>query len=74
MSVKLFNPRMELLDRTRLRELQLHKLQKLVVRVYEQSPYYQAKFDAAGVNPYQLKSLDDYRHYPFFDKDEERIS
>lgn len=74
MTVRLYNPAMELLDRASLRALQLQKLRKLVVRVYEQSPYYKAKFDAAGVNPYKLKSLEDYKHYPFFDKDEERIS
>ena len=74
MTPTLYNPKMENLSRAELRDLQLHKLQQLVVRVYEHSPYYRQKFDAHGVNPYQLKSLDDYRHYPFFDKDEERLS
>ena len=72
--VKLFNPEMELLDRGSIRKVQLARLQKLVIRVYEQSPYYKQKFDTAGVNPYKLKSLDHYRDYPFFDKDEERRS
>lgn len=71
---KLYNPGLEQLGRSALRELQLDKLKTLVVRVYEQSPYYKEKFEAAGIDPYKLKSLDDYRHYPFFDKDEERLS
>ena len=74
MTPTLYNPKMENLSRAELQDLQLHKLQQLVVRVYQHSPYYRQKFDAHGVNPYQLKSLDDYRHYPFFDKDEERLS
>jgi phenylacetate-CoA ligase len=71
---ELFNPAMELLDRQSLRTLQLEKLKKLVVRVYEQSPYYHDKLDRAGVDPYRLRSLDEYHDYPFFDKDEERLS
>ncbi|MCP4815597.1 MAG: phenylacetate--CoA ligase, partial [Planctomycetaceae bacterium] len=56
------------------RALQLVKLKSLLNRVYEQSPYYRDKFDRAGVNPQNLKSLEHYQDYPFFDKDEERAS
>ena len=70
----LFNTEMETLDRASLRTIQLAKLQQLVERVYEQSPYYREKLNAAGVAPRHLKTLSDYQHFPFFDKDEERLS
>ncbi|QIB65100.1 phenylacetate--CoA ligase family protein [Kineobactrum salinum] len=57
-----------------LRRLQFSKLRQQLVRVYEQSPYYRQKFKAAGVNPHRLRGWDDYANYPFFDKEEERIS
>jgi phenylacetate-CoA ligase len=62
------------MSRTELRALQFTKLQKLVERVYAQSPYYRQKFNDAGVSPDSLRSLDHYRDFPFFDKDEERLS
>jgi len=71
---ELWNPVAENLSRDELRVLQYEKLTKLVNRVYEQSPYYRSKMDAAGVSPASLKSLDHYQDFPFFDKDEERLS
>ncbi|MFN3239267.1 MAG: phenylacetate--CoA ligase family protein, partial [Pseudomonadales bacterium] len=62
------------MSRTDLRALQFIKLQKLVERVYAQSPYYRQKFNDAGVSPDSLRSLEHYRDFPFFDKDEERLS
>lgn len=70
----LWNPTAENMSRTELRALQFTKLQKLVERVYAQSPYYRQKFNDAGVSPDSLRSLDHYRDFPFFDKDEERLS
>ena len=74
MSPRLWNPEKELMSRSETRALQLVKLKSLLNRVYEQSPYYREKFDRAGVNPQNLKSLAHYQDYPFFDKDEERAS
>ena len=74
MSPRLWNPEKELMSRSETRALQLVKLKSLLNRVYEQSPYYRDKFDRAGVNPQNLKSLAHYQDYPFFDKDEERAS
>ena len=74
MSPRLWNPEKELMSRSETRALQLIKLKSLLNRVYEQSPYYRDKFDRAGVNPQNLKSLEHYQEYPFFDKDEERAS
>ncbi len=70
----LWNPRLEMMDREEIRRLQFEKLKKQLIRCYEQSPYYKSKFDKAKVNPNKLRSIDDYADYPFFDKDEERVS
>jgi phenylacetate-CoA ligase len=70
----LWNPAKELMTRGEMKKLQLEKLKKQLVRVYEQSPYYKTKFDSAGVNPHRFKSLEQFSDYPYFDKEEERIS
>lgn len=57
-----------------VQEMQLKKLKKLLIRVYQNSPYYKNKFDRAGVNPNQLSSLKQFEDYPLFDKYEERES
>ncbi|MEM7347438.1 MAG: hypothetical protein AAF485_24630 [Chloroflexota bacterium] len=71
---KLHNPDIETLSPDALQRLQQEKLRAQLIRVYEQSPYYRAKFDRGKVNPYDFKSLDQLRDYPFFDKEEERAS
>lgn len=48
--------------------LKLGLLQKHLAHAYQNSPYYRASFDAAGVHPDQVKSLDDIRRFPFIDK------
>jgi len=48
--------------------LKLQLLQKHLAHAYKNSPYYRASFDAAGVHPDQVKSLDDIRRFPFIDK------
>jgi phenylacetate-CoA ligase len=69
-----YNPETETLQGETLELIQLQKLKKLVVRVYENSPYYRNKFNKAGVDPYKLNSFDDYAEYPLFSKEEERES
>ena len=73
-AMELWNPGIELMSREDMRALQLEKLKRQLERVYTQSPYYKAKFDKARVDPAKLTSLDDIRHFPFFDKEEERAS
>jgi len=57
-----------------LNDLYLAKLRSLLLRVYEQCPYYKEKFDAAGVDPHEFTSLEQFAAYPLFDKYEERES
>jgi len=70
----LWNEHAETLQGEELEALQLQKLKKLLVYVYENSSHYKEKFDAAGVNPYEFSSLEQYKDYPTFDKYEERAS
>ncbi len=71
---KLWNPQIERLSPTELQKLQFEKMRQQLIRVYEQSPYYRAKFDKANVNPHNFNELKALQEYPFFDKEEERES
>ena len=51
---------------------QLQGLQWTVRHVYEGSPAYRAKLDAAGVTPESIQSLDDLRRLPFTTTDDLR--
>lgn len=52
-------------DSEELREIQLRGLQWTVAHAYAGSPAYRAKFDAAGVEPDRIRSLEDIRRLPF---------
>ena len=43
-------------------------------RVYQVSPHYRRRLDAAGVNPEKIRTAFDFADVPFFDKHEERES
>ncbi|HSK48120.1 MAG TPA: phenylacetate--CoA ligase [Coriobacteriia bacterium] len=64
----IWNPEYECMDRSKLHDLQLRRLQMTVSWVYERVPYYREKMDVAGVRPRDIKSLDDVRRLPFTDK------
>ncbi len=61
-------------DWSELESIKLKKLQKQLRRVYDQSPFHKARFDAAGFRPEMMKSLSDLKHLPFMDKNQERES
>ncbi len=48
--------------------LKLQLLQKHLLHAYHHSPFYRASFDAAGVHPEIVRSLDDIRRFPFINK------
>ena len=48
--------------------LKLQLLKKHLLHAYENSPYYRTSFDAAGVHPSEVRSLDDIRRFPFINK------
>jgi len=64
----IFNVEMETISREKLRELQLERLKETVKRVYERVPFHKQAFDAAGVKPEDIRSLDDIQKLPFMKK------
>ncbi|MFE6733923.1 phenylacetate--CoA ligase PaaK [Microbacterium sp. NPDC057650] len=55
-----------------LRALQLERLRWTMEHAYRNVPHYRAAFDAAGVHPDDLKSLDDLARFPFTAKSDLR--
>src|SRR5262245_43747183 len=51
-----------------LRALQLERLRATLAHAYANSAVYRAKFDAHGVNPGDLRTLDDLARFPFTTK------
>jgi phenylacetate-CoA ligase len=62
----------ETLPREELEALQLRRLQNLCERVYANVPHYRKRFDEAGVNPSDIKSLKDLKYLPFTEKQDLR--
>jgi len=62
----------ELLTPAQLAELQLTRLQWSVSHAYENVQAYRVKFDAAGVVPDDIRSLDDIRRLPLTTKEDLR--
>jgi len=63
---------MECIDRKKLQELQLRKLQETVKRVYDKVPFYRKKLDEANIKPDDIKKLEDIRKIPFTTKEDLR--
>jgi phenylacetate-CoA ligase len=57
------------ISRSRLKELQLKRLKEVVNYVYKEVPFYRERFKKAGVEPGDIKTLDDLRKLPFTTKD-----
>lgn len=62
----------ELLTAGELAELQLSRLRWSVRHAYENVVAYRTKFDAAGVSPDDVHTLDDLRRFPFTTKEDLR--
>ncbi len=58
----------ECLPREKIEKLKLERLKKTVERVYEKVPFYRNKFREKGLEPGDIKSLQDLRHLPFTTK------
>jgi phenylacetate-CoA ligase len=69
-----FNEEFETLPRPALEALQLKRLQATLERVYANVPFYKSSFDAAGVKPSIVTSLDDLQKLPFTTKQDMRDS
>jgi phenylacetate-CoA ligase len=67
-----WQPEIERMDREALAQLQLERLEATLTRVYRTLPFYQQRFDAAGVDPDGVRSVEDLRRLPFTVKDDLR--
>ena len=61
-------PALETQSRAEWEALKLDLLKAHLRHAYDNSPYYRASFDAAGLRPEQLRTLDDLRRFPTIDK------
>lgn len=59
-------------DVAQLRDLQLDRLRWSLTHAYNNVAHYRKSFDAAGVHPYDLRNLDDLKHFPFTVKNDLR--
>jgi len=64
----------ERMSRDEIQALQLRRLQKTVRLAYANVPLYTRKFDAAGVHPDDIRTLEDVNLLPFTTKDDLRVS
>nr|WP_247003303.1 phenylacetate--CoA ligase PaaK [Aromatoleum buckelii] len=68
-----FDP-IESASRDELRALQLERLKKTVQHAYDNVPHYRRSFEAAGVHPSDLKTLEDLSKFPFTVKKDFRVN
>ncbi len=59
-------------DVAALRDLQFDRMRWSLTHAYNTVPHYRQSFDAAGVHPYDLRTLDDLKHFPFTVKNDLR--
>ncbi len=64
----IWNRELETMPRPQLADLQRERLRWSVRWAAERVPFYQQQFAAAGVNPDDIRSLDDIRRLPFLRK------
>lgn len=59
-----WQPKMELMERSELEELQLRRLKDTVGRAYNSVPFYHQQMKALGIDPSQINSLQDLQRLP----------
>ena len=60
------------MPRADLRLVQEERLREALTRVWDEAPFYRRRFEAAGVAPDDVKTLDDLTRIPVFRKDDLR--
>ena len=68
MRMKLYNKRIETMPLEQLRLLQSERLVALVARLYKNVPFYRKQFEKIGLEPGDVKSIDDLYKIPFTSK------
>lgn len=61
----IWNEVMECMDRGQLREIQNIRLKQIVDYVYHNTPFYRKKFQEMGLEPGDIKGIDDISKLPF---------
>ena len=69
--------KVEATTRDELALIQFQKLETMLKKVYTSNPFYQNKFNHLGINPSEIKSIDDLHKLPFtikreFEEDQEQ--
>lgn len=64
----MYNPKIETLSIDELRAIQNARLTTLVHRVYSDVAFYKNQFDAIGIHPSDINSVDDLKKLPFTKK------
>lgn len=67
---QILDPKLERMPRPLLRELQAARLRAMVRYVYEETPFWRRKFDAAGLTPDHIQGLADLPRIPFCTKED----
>ena len=68
----IYDEEFETLPREVLEALQLKRLKQVVQRVYHTVGFYRRALDEAGVQPDDIKTLDDLKRFPFTTKQDLR--
>ncbi len=71
---KYWNEEMETIDPGKLTLLEEGLLRDELAYVYERSPFYRDKWDAAGVSPKDFRTMEDLARFPFTTKDDLRMT
>ncbi len=67
-----FQPEIETMDRSAIRDLQLKRLKKSLAHCYTNVPHFRKKFDEIGFKPEDLTCLEDLSKLPFLMKSDLR--
>jgi phenylacetate-CoA ligase len=68
---KFWNERIETLPVEEIRKIQFKKLKKQMKYIYNHSDFYKKKFDHLGIQPGEIRTLDEFRNLPIFITKEE---
>jgi phenylacetate-CoA ligase len=61
----IWNKDIECASREQMREIQSQRLTTLVAKVYDSVPFYRSKLKEKGIEPGDIKSIDQLKHLPF---------
>ena len=66
--MKYFNPDIETLPLNQLRQLQNERLRELISRLYMRVPFYRRQWEQAGLQPSDIRGVEDLHKLPFTKK------